>query len=205
MEEKAYSEFVIDQARFIDDFSTFMNGVGDYWVGGGWGASLICGKVQREHVGVDVCTESSYKNDVLDFLLDNKFTIKAETENKLVALKGDLKAYIVLMDYDNGCYTFSTEKFYNNIRVPTDFFRRFEGRIEKIDKEFFEGALRDVTLDANTLTPALFITSKKAYGKQMRDKDIADIKAVEARLQEEGMEKEKELYESECKELLAYK
>jgi hypothetical protein len=207
MEKKAYSDSVIAQAKFIDDFSRFMNSVGDYWVGGGWCASLISGKMQREHCGVDVCTESTYKEDVLDYLLNNNFMIKAKTKNKLVAINDitGVKAYLVMMDYDNGCFTFSTEKFYKNLRVPEEFFRRFEGRIQNIDKEFVDGHWSSVTLGANTLTPALFIASKKAYGKQMRDKDISDIKAVEEKLNEKDMEDEKEIYEKESKKLLAYR
>ncbi|MEM5804524.1 MAG: hypothetical protein QXU82_01615 [Candidatus Aenigmatarchaeota archaeon] len=193
MQKPAYSQSIVEQARFIDDFSTFMNSVGDCWIGGGWCASLITERLQREHGGVDLCAESSNREDILDYLLDNGFSIRAQTKNKLIANKDDLRAYIVLMDYANGCFMFSTEKFYKNIRVPKEFFRRHEGSIE------------DLGLAAITLTPALFVSSKKAYGSHMRDKDLSDIRAVEAKLAEEGMEKERELYEKESRELLAYR
>ncbi|MFQ6009878.1 MAG: hypothetical protein ACE5J7_02040, partial [Candidatus Aenigmatarchaeota archaeon] len=135
------------------------------------------------------------KEDVVNYLLDEKFSLEMPTESKLVARNDDVRAYIVFMDYDDGCYTFSTEKFYKNMRIPVRFFRQHEGKVPQVK-------IKKKALEFPCLTPALLYVSKQAYKDEMRPKDKKDLKSIVDKVEKSYTEEEKEKFYEETKELM---
>ena len=164
---------------------------------GGWCLSGITKKLQRNHSGPDIAVPSSLKKDIVIYLLDEEFNIEKTAKNKLVAKRDNVRLYMVMMDFEDGDYTFSTENFYKDMRIPTRFFRQYRGRVPEIKT-------KDGDLEFPTLTPALFYISKIIYGENMRDRDMEDVTALEKFLLKPEMNEEREAHYKEREDLRNY-
>ncbi len=157
------SELTEKQLSLLREFAEEMKNI-EYWIGGGYGVDGIAGRITREHGDIDIIIPIEMTPQITDFFQRRLYDVSEKHKN-LQAKKGDVKVDIVRLETEGGCYMFSTERFFKNIKIPKNLYGTRKCRIGDVEY--------------NSLDSTLLLASKLININQAREADKEDVKLLE--------------------------